>query len=381
MSSIDSAVPGAMPCLQTVVPLPPALDIMKCHPIAMLHVHSGSALLNHNQTAALGVTIPTSEETRQTALLVSELEATYERFVQSPKMALIRQLGEPVRSVVFLTEEVSSVLAAFRKMVFVDALVKRAVEEAAIYSRNGIRAVELENVPAPYFIGPGTCPWEELVILQLAATAVREAHPELSIGVHILSCNELEVLPIAISVGSSFVRSEATLFEGLRPEGRTLNKGNLARFLYARRVLRQTFASTNVDLEYPTILSDVQKKHTVWSAELQPIDTWLHNMQFMKLEGVIVTGPETGSDVSKETLKAAREASDKCLATSQKALGRELKRLPIVTGSGSDFKLYCKYADYMIVGSAFKVNSFWENPVSEDNVKKVLEVIRSHQRS
>jgi predicted TIM-barrel enzyme len=369
--------------MATVVPPPRTL---RCTPIAMIHCHCTSALLNHVHAPLLGIAAPSKSETDTLSDAVGGLTQLYRSWIDTEPLIAQMCVHNPVRSAVFLLPGAAPFLDAFRKLSFVQALVSRAVDEAAIFVRCGFEMVEIENVVAPYFIGAGTCPWEELVIIFLVADAVRKAHPSLSIAVHILSCNELEVLPIAIHVGAYFVRSEATLFEGLRPEGRTRNDSNLARFLYLRRVLRQRLLGRDDDLQFPQVWSDVQKKHTVFAQELTDEQVWLHNIGFVKLEGVIVTGPETGSDVPEPRLAAAREAANKAKQFVKKVLpgakglnDEELPLLPVVTGSGGNFEMYCRYADYIIVGTALKTNNYWENAVDEANVKAVLDRIRKAQ--
>jgi predicted TIM-barrel enzyme len=360
---------------------------LRCQPVAMIHLHCTSAVLNHAHAKLLGVQVPTAQETKTTSDIVGKLQTMYDNFHQP----LVDQMTRNCRSVVFLDRSSDALVQEFGNLPYARALVDRAVEEAGVYFRNGIRVMEIENVVAPYFIGPGACPWEELVLLLLAARAVRAAHPDVCLGVHILSCIEQEVLPIAIDVGAYFVRSEATLFEGVRPEGRTKNESNLARFLYLRRVLRQVctadpdVASAEGELAFPQIWSDIQKKHTVWPTELLDDQVWLHNIPFVKLEGIIVTGPETGSNVREEAVANARVAIDKAKAFVRTTVmagadaGTPEPPLPLVTGSGGDFEMYCRYADFMIVGTAFKRGSYWENPVDEANVKTVLDRIRAAQ--
>jgi hypothetical protein len=158
-------------------------------------------------------------------------------------------------------------LARFESLPFVRYLMERAVGEVRVFARHGIRLVEIENVAAPYFVGMGSCPLEELLAIFVVSRAVRLAFPALSLGVHVLSCNELEALPIALAVGASFIRSEATLFGGMRPEGPTDNHGNLARFFYLRHILRGLLLPSSLQRQpflagqdvYPKIWSDVQK--------------------------------------------------------------------------------------------------------------------------
>lgn len=442
--------------------------------IAMIHVHSTTALLQHTHMSRLGIVPPSGDETRALNALVVELESVYADALQA--LPLVRSVVSgtgcgvvPLRSIVFLlavrasshrgappqqaggaTSDtarwcdgaswvVKACLDRFASLPFVKALVDRAVREASIYVQHGIFNVEVENVAAPYFTGIGSCPWEELLCVHTVCQALRQTFPFLSLGAHVLSCNETEALPIAIACGAYFVRSEASLFKGLRPEGTTDNRSNLARFMYLRRVLRDLvmegidvgihrvataatplLATTSPDLEmlarlrgncfvtdkeqerpasvlFPQLWSDIQKKHTVFPEELLTIGTWLHNASFCKLEGIIVTGLETGMPASAEDLAAAREEVDRArhmartslaadgagapVGTADRLLPPWYVELPLVTGSGSTFEVYCRYVDYMIVGSSFKTNGYWENPVDAALVAQTVRRVTDLQSS
>lgn len=386
--------------------------------IAMVHVHSTTAILNHGYTALLDIDAPSpSDITAINKALKVFSQAANALTTEYPILAQVAPPNTMLRSSIFLpgfgtnNTEVTLHLDKIASLPFVKALIDRALSEVDIYVNNGIKCVEVENVAAPYFIGAGNCPWEELAVLFLATKAIRTKYPQLLIGMHVLSANELEVLPLAIACGAYFVRSEATLFHGIRPEGETNNNSNMARFLYVRQVLRNlvsvsptlTFPVELRQDQYPQIWSDVKKKHTVFFEELKNIEEWLHNINFMKLEGVIVTGAETGSDVDEESLKKARMAVDgfklfnkrqfvsvanrlkeEHMATATNNENQDLSQveyylphLPVVTGSGMNFKMYRNYADYCIVGTALKHGSYWENAVSEENVKRVVEEFKA----
>lgn len=374
---MTSSIPP-VPSLQ----LPSATGQTYPHVVAMIHVHSTTALLAHSHTQLLHIQPPSAEETEVINGVLKglrELQAQWDR--DYPIVAQVTGNLSRLRSFGCLMAhggsasgaEVELLLQTFLTLPFIQALTSRALSETEIYVRNGIQCVEVENVGAPYFLGSGDCPWEEVLCVYAVARAIRQKYPSLVMGVHILSCNELEALPIAIATGCWFVRSEATLFHGTRPEGETENKGNLARFFYLRRVLRQLVRAPAADQAYPMLWSDVLKKHTVFPPHLTSLDTWLHNIVFAKLEGIIVTGAETGSDVDENSLRASREAIDKTkkwLAATYP--GEDLPILPLITGSGLAFDTYRKYADFMIVGTALKRRQYWENEVDEENVQKLM---------
>jgi predicted TIM-barrel enzyme len=404
--------------MSSVVPLPRRIPGVPPHIVAMVHVPSTTAILGHSYSGLLGVPLPSPTELLAVNAIVKGLAAVLEMLKGAfPAVNQVADIPLKLRSLAFLLlagdaaasatlasllpagswqsccEETARHVASFENLPFVQYLVNRAVHEVTVFARHGIQVIEIENVAAPYFVGMGSCPLEELLALFVVSRAVRIKFPCMSIGVHVLSCNELEALPVALALGGSFIRSEATLFGGMRPEGPTDNHGNLARFFYLRHVLRGLLLPTTLETQpwlacgdvYPKIWSDVQKKHTVFPAELGSLDTWLHNITFMKLEGVIVTGAETGSDVDESSLAAARKAVDDVTQWNSKTFGssftteeEEKKKtrgggpwIPVVTGSGLAFEMYRKYADFMIIGTALKVGRYWENEVDEENVRQV----------
>lgn len=347
----------------------------------MVHVHCTTVLQNTAFTQLFHLPSLTPCDMPKLATLVAELEAR--RLVENaqyPLNSIITSIPPAVcRSAVFLHRPtLDSALAAVRDIPSFQYLVDRAVKECEVYHRQGIRIVEVENIGAPYSMGP-TCPWEELVVMAACCLAIRAAFPDMVIGTHVLSCNEIEALPIALLSGAYFIRSEATLFTGTRPEGPTVNSGNLARFFYLRNTLRLMRGGCAEDRAYPLIWSDLQKKHTVFPEELLDMSTWLSNVLFCKLEGVILTGPHTGSDVPEEKLARGREAVDKAESDVANITGggsSSSYRIPLITGSGTNLEMYCKYADFIIIGTLLKKSWYWENEVDEANVAEVVRRVK-----
>jgi predicted TIM-barrel enzyme len=348
--------------------------------IAMVHVPSNNAITNTVYNDAFGVGSYTCADVE----ILDDMRVTMSKAIAHLQKITGLEISE-CRSAVFALSQKDEaylrVLDRIRQMPLTQRLVQRALDEVNIYTLNGISFIEIENVGAPYFIG-NTVPIEDLFLLHIVCQSVRAVYPTLLIGVHVLSGNELESLPIAIACGACFVRSEATIFSGHRPEGRTINRGNLARFMYYRNYIHAKLGVEDPKKRrWPQIWSDLQKKHTVFDSELQNLDTWLHNILFMKLEGVIITGAATGSDIPEDELRRAREAIDKTKAEVRKftaAAGHDVDKLPLelslplITGSGFDMKMYCKYADYIITGTQLKRGKYWENAVDENNVRAAV---------
>lgn len=334
--------------------------------IAMIHVGSTVALQNNSYSKLLNVETYSIKDLDVLKNVRLELHKLHAKVVAEYAIPYL----EECKSSVFLLEEkeTTRLEEQIKSLRFVKNLIDRAVKEADIYIKNGIPIISVENFGAPYFMGQDVS-FEELLILNIVAKTLRAKFPNVPMGVHVLSSDELESLPIAIASYACFIRSEATIFSGFRPEGRTENKGTLAKLFYLRNFFQATFGIENSEERlYPKIWSDLQKKHTVFEQELSDLSIWLNNLTFMKLEGIILTGQETGSDVAEKGLKMGRKAIEKLKVKSKEYFGTSME-IPLITGSGMDMDMYKKYADFIITGTQLKQNRYFENEVSEENVK------------
>ncbi|MCX7004437.1 MAG: hypothetical protein NTV22_14355 [bacterium] len=261
-------------------------------------------------------------------------------------------------------------LARARALSFFAFLEERMLAEAAIYQQNGLGSLMLENVAGPYFVR-GAQPPVIYWVMRALAERLRAAYAEHKIGLQILAYSDDWALEIACRCGLDFIRCESALFEGVRPEGRTPNAGNLAKLYQLRNRHMAQLGQTKPE---PQVYVDVQKKHTVFMAELDALEVWLENILFQKLEGVIITGRATGMPVAETDLQQARAALEKAAAYSHKAVGR-VWAPPLIVGSGValDNIAMCKrYADAVIVGSSLKQNGYWECPLEEARVARFM---------
>lgn len=262
-------------------------------------------------------------------------------------------------------------LTKVKELSFYSFLEDRMFAEAAIYAKNGVRAFILENVAAPYF-ARGRQPAAIYWAMRALAARLREEYPagDYEIGVQILAFSDDWAMDIACRAGLDFIRCESALFEGIRPEGRTPNAGNLARLYWRRQRWLHDYPETPV---VPRVYVDLQKKHTVFIDELADLETWLSNIVFMKLEGVVVTGTGTGQPVQETDYSAARRAIDAVKALPYFPGDLEL---PLLAGSGvsvDNIELCKRYVDKVIVGSSLKEHGYWECPLSADRVARFME--------
>lgn len=338
--------------------------------IAMVHVHSNNVLRSTAYNKLFGVPTISHKEFVVLESARKHLIDVHEQLMNETKQDLLRQS----RSSVFLLrqKETAGLLNEVSLLPSVASIVDRALREVEIYQRNGISIVEVENIGAPYFL-KHEVRWEDLLIMYLVCQAIRKQFPKMMMGVHVLSSDDADALPLGLAVNALFVRSESTLFSGFRPEGYTGNNGDLAKYYYLRNWLRLSMDNDDPNARhFPYIWSDLQKKHTVFQSELMNLDVWLRNLLFMKLEGVILSGSETGKDIFEHDLELARLRVDEHKRYTSEQFGAEVV-IPVITGSGLNVPMYKRYADFVITGTQLKKNKYWENEVEEDNVKQLVE--------
>jgi len=271
-----------------------------------------------------------------------------------------------------ISELVAETEERARRFSFFPFLLDRVLVEAEIYFRHGTDALMLENVAAPYFVRENQ-PVAIIAVMSLLAKRLREKYPGERLGIQILAFSDDLALGLAFRHGFKFIRSESALFTGLRPEGPTSNHGNLAG-LYAMR--NRWLASQAKPQKAPRIYVDLQKKHTIFDNALESLDTWLDNILFQKLEGVVITGDITGCPVAEQDLVQTRKAIQRITDNTQKLFGTSYAP-PLIIGSGvsvDNIDICKKYADSVIVGSSLKRGGYWECELDEERLKNFTEL-------
>lgn len=272
-------------------------------------------------------------------------------------------------------EQEQAILQNIMTLDSVQILKNRMLTEADIYTRNGITTLMIENIGAPYFTRGGQ-PAIIYWIMRGFAEALRRILPAPThkIGIQVLAFSDDWAMDIACRTGLDFIRCESALFEGIRPEGRTPNHGNLAKLYYQRT---RTAAQVGHSHATPKVFVDLQKKHTVFPSELEPLDIWLDQLIFEKLEGIIITGGGTGLPVHEEHLAKAREAITR--VKSRPYVPHNLD-IPLLIGSGvtlDNLAMCARYADGFIIGSALKENGYWECPLDETRVHAFMTALHN----
>ena len=261
------------------------------------------------------------------------------------------------------------------KLSFYNWLEDRMLEEAAAYLKHGVNIMQFENIAAPYQFRNNVL-IEDRLLMHTLINSYRKEYPAVPTGIQILCFAENIALELAIRHKLFYVRGESLLFTGHRPEGDTPNNGNQAKFYYIRNLFNGIQGKANI---YPKLYVDLLKKHTSFPQELQDLQLWLDQVEFTKLEGIIITGSETGQPVNEKDLKQARKHLDKVYEkTNQRVPGKGIS-VPLITGSGANnenIAMYTKFANVIIVGSYHKQFGYWEFIIDESRLAKFMDAFR-----
>lgn len=229
----------------------------------------------------------------------------------------------------------------------------RAAEEARLLTKAGFDGVMIENMhDTPYVAG---CQDPAVVAgMTRAALAVRDAAPDVPLGIQVLACGNREAVAIAHAVGAAFVRVENFVFSHVADEG-LLVKAEAGELLRYRRA---------IGAEKVRVFADIKKKHAshVLTADVDIAET-AEAAEFFGADGVIVTGTATGRSVDIEELALVRSAT----------------RLPVLVGSGvtpESVPELLEHADGLIVGSWYKRGGVWSNGPDAARARTLANAVR-----
>jgi len=238
----------------------------------------------------------------------------------------------------------------------VDEIVAQAIGEAAIYRDCGVDGVIIENMhDTPYLrgsVGP------EIVAAMAVIGAAVKTESRLPTGIQILAGANIEAMAVAHAADLDFIRAEAYAFAHVADEG--VIQSSAAALLRYRKM---------IGADRVQVWADVKKKHSSHAITADvSLGATAEAVEFMRADAVLVTGSVTG-----EAPKIAdvEEAKAHC-------------RAPVLLGSGIDADNIADFyqaADGFIIGSYFKVDGHWANPVDAERVRKLMtQVLNSPSR-
>ena len=227
--------------------------------------------------------------------------------------------------------------------------------ESTQYRDGGVHGIILENMhDVPYLRG-GVGP-EVTAAMTVLAQAMKDASG-LPCGVQILAGANHEAIAVAHAAGLEFIRAEGFAFAHVADEG--IIQSSAAALLRFRR---------HIGAERVQVWADVKKKHSSHAITADvSIGETAHAVEFMRADGVIVTGVSTGVQPAEEDIKEVRHHC----------------KLPLYLGSGitaENLSTYYELADGFIVGSTFKQEGRWNNPVDSRRVEQFMSAHRRLDR-
>lgn len=229
-------------------------------------------------------------------------------------------------------------------------ILDQALAEAETYRACGIHALMVENMhDVPYVKNPGP---EITAAMTVLAREVKRAQPQLPLGIQILAGANREALSAALAAGADFIRAEGFVF------GHVADEGYMDSCAGALLRHRQAIGAGQI-----AVFTDIKKKHSAHAitADVDIVQT-AHAAEFFLADGLILTGAATGEAASVDELRAVYAAT----------------KLPVLVGSGitaENLKSYLPIADAFVVGSYFKQNGYWENPLDPDRIRRLLDAL------
>ncbi|NNJ11680.1 BtpA/SgcQ family protein [Chloroflexales bacterium ZM16-3] len=230
-----------------------------------------------------------------------------------------------------------------------DTIIEHAVADASALAAGGCHGLIVENMwDIPFRSGPHVQP-ESIAAQAVVARAVRQAVPQLPLGINLVHNGGVALLGIAIAAGASFIRVCMFTGAGVWDAG-SWDEGCAADLLRRRKELHA---------EHIKIFADVDKKHSVRFPGID-LATHMEWTNFFGADAMIISGRMTGDAPDLAKVRAARDL----------AAGT-----PILLGSGTDehnIAAFMDVADGVIVGSSIKEGGEITNPVDIERVHRFV---------
>lgn len=227
------------------------------------------------------------------------------------------------------------------------AIRERAVRDAETLEAGGVDAVIVENFgDAPFFADE--VPSHVVADMTAATRAVRGAI-DIPVGVNILRNEAKAAVAVAAAAGASFVR--VNVYVGARVTDQGVVEGCAAETTRLRHRIDADVA----------VLADVGVKHSTALGTEDPVAEARDAIDRGRADGIIVSGPRTGSTASDGTVAAVADACG--------------SDVPLYVGSGvtpETVNETLAMADGVIVGTAVKEDGETTRPVNRERVERLV---------
>jgi uncharacterized protein len=233
----------------------------------------------------------------------------------------------------------------------IKSIMNKAKSEAKLYKDAGIDVLMIENMHDVPYLNRTAGP-EITSIMSILLYEVKNI-TGLPSGIQILAGANKQALAAAHSAGADFIRAEGFVYAHVGDEG--FFNSDAGEILRYRR---------QIGAESILIFTDIKKKHSSHSiTDDTDITDTAKAAEFFLSDGVIITGSATGKEPSLEEITKVKEAVD----------------IPVLAGSGitiDNVQNYLQYCDSLIIGSYFKVEGKWQNPVEVKRVKEFVKKVK-----
>ena len=172
-------------------------------------------------------------------------------------------------------------------------------------------------------------------------------------GIQVMRNDALSGMSIAHVTGASFIRVNVLTGVMIAEEG--IVEGNARSLIELRKKL-------NSDVK---VYADVLVKHAVPLGNQDLRLTAKATVERNMADGIIITGDITGEEASVDDLIKLKGEIDK----------------PVLVGSGinkDNVSNYLEYCDGVIVGTSLKENNTTNNPVSRENVREFIKIVKNN---
>ena len=233
----------------------------------------------------------------------------------------------------------------------IDEVREWMLADAEALAAGGVDGLMLENFgDTPFY--PGRVPAHTVAAMAVLARDLR-ARFDLPLGINVLRNDGLSALGIATAVGAAFIR--INVFTGARLTDQGIVQGEAHEVMRLRALLAAPVQ----------VFADVAVKHSAALGERNLEDEIEDTLHRAHADAVIVSGTGTGKQTAIDDLRCARAAA----GTS-----------PVLVGSGADpanLAEVLRYADGLIVGTAFKQGGVTTHPVDAARVRDFMRAVRS----
>ena len=231
------------------------------------------------------------------------------------------------------------------------SIIKKAKSEAILYKDAGIDVLMIENMHDVPYLNRTAGP-EITSIMSILLYEIKNISG-LPSGLQILAGANKQALGAALAAGADFIRAEGFVYAHVADEGFfNSDAGEILRF------------RKQIGAESVSIFTDIKKKHSSHSiTDDTDITDTAKAAEFFLSDGVIITGSATGMEPSLEEIRKVKESIN----------------IPVLAGSGitiNNVQDYLKYCDALIIGSYFKADGKWQNPVEIKRVKEFVKKIK-----